>query len=158
MRTTISLSCVLAIGALTAGCASSPRAQAAPGVYVSMLRVLPEENGQRAFGVTLLLRNPNAEPVALRSVDFSIRLGPGGFVEGTIGELTIVPPLSDTQVRTIVSSEFVGSVSNLLAFLQGPESVLPYELDGTMWLDTRPPHDLRFQREGQVPFAMSAVP
>ena len=158
MRITIVLITLLAAGSTIAGCATSPRAQTAPEVYVSMLRVLPEENGQRNFGVTLLLRNPNAQPVELRNVDFSIRLGPAGFLEGQIAAPTLVPPLGDISVQTTVSSEFMTSVSSLVTFLQGPESALPYQVQGTMWLATLPPRDLRFARDGQVPLAMSAAP
>ena len=144
-------------GAL-AGCASSPRAQTVPEVHVSTLRLLPQTDGQRSFGVTLLVRNPNIEPVDVRTVEFSIRLGPGGFLRGRIDEPTTVPALDEVRVRTTVSGEFVTSTANLMSFLRGPESALPYEIEGTIWLDLRPPRDLRFEREGAVPLAMSAAP
>jgi hypothetical protein len=130
----------------------------APEVHVSSLRLLPQSGGQQQIGVTLLLRNPNEDPVELNSIDFSIRLGTEGFVEGTIDNPGVVPALDDLRVRTTVSSEFVSSVSRLISFLQGPESALPYELNGTMWLATRPPRNLRYSREGRVPLAMSAGP
>ena len=158
MRTTITLLGLCVAGLVTAGCAGSPRGQAAPEVYVSMLRLLPEENGRRPFGVTLLLRNPNPDPVELRSVDFSIRLGPAGFLEGSIAAPAALPPLGDARLQTTVSSEFVASVSNLISFLQGPRNALPYTVEGTMRMDTRPPRDLRFEREGEVPLAISAAP
>jgi hypothetical protein len=144
--------------ALLAGCASSPRAQSAPEVHVATLRLLPESDGARTFGVTLLLRNPNIEPLTVRSVNFSIRLGPGGFLDGRIDEPTLIPALDEARMRVTVSGEFVTSTASLLSFLRGPQSALPYEIDGTLWLDTRPPRDLRFSREGEVPLAMSAAP
>jgi LEA14-like dessication related protein len=125
---------------------------------VSSLRLLPETNGQRQFGVTLLLRNPNENPLEIDSIDFSIRLGSEGFVEGTIDEAATVPALGELRVRTTVSSEFVSSVSRLISFLQGPQSALPYAVSGTVWLDTRPRRDHRFAREGTVPLAISATP
>jgi hypothetical protein len=45
-----------------------------------------------------------------------------------------------------------------MEFLRGPESALPYEATGTVWLDTVPRRNLRFEREGQVPLAISATP
>ena len=155
MRKTI----LVIISVLTAaGCASSPRSQEAPEVHVSTLRLLPAPDGQRDFGVTLLLRNPNEYIVEVDSIDFSIRLGSEGFLEGTIDNVGAVPALDDLRVRTTVSGEYVSSVSRLMEFLRGPESALPYEATGTIWLDTRPRRNLRFEREGQVPLAISATP
>ena len=88
----------------------------------------------------------------------SIRLGSEGFLEGTIDNVGAVPALDDLRVRTTVSGEYVSSVSRLMEFLRGPESALPYEATGTIWLDTRPRRNLRFEREGQVPLAISATP
>ncbi len=150
---------LLIIGLLvTAGCASSPRSMEPPEVHVSTLRLLPVENGQRDFGVTLLLRNPNENPMALSSIDFTIRLATEGFLEGSIDDPVVIPALGDLRVRTTVSGEFVSSVSRLVEFLRGPESALPYEASGTIWLDTRPRRDLRFERDGRVPLAISATP
>jgi hypothetical protein len=143
---------------MAAGCASSPRSMEPPELYVSQLRLLPAADGNRQISVTLLLRNLNENPVELDSIDFSIRLGSEGFVEGTIDAPGSVPALSDLRVRTTVSSEFVSSVSRLISFLQGPESALPYEATGTIWLDTRPRRNLRFERVGSVPLAISATP
>jgi hypothetical protein len=143
---------------MAVSCASSPRALEPPEVYVSSLRLLPDRNGQREMGVTLVLRNPNENPVELDAIDFSIRLGSEGFLEGSVNEIGSVPALGDLRVRTTVSGEFVSSASRLIAFLQGPESALPYEAEGTIWLDTRPRRDLRFEREGRVPLAISATP
>ena len=157
-RKALSLAGSLIAIVLAGSCASTPRAQETLQVYVSMLRVLPEVGGQRPYGVTLLLRNSDIDPVELGSIDFSIRLGPGGFLDGTIDVPTTVPALDDVSVTATVSGEFVPSVASLLGFLQGAESALPYELEGTAWLDTRPRRELHFEREGRVPLAMSAVP
>jgi hypothetical protein len=155
MRKTI----LLIICMLTAaGCASSPRSQEAPEVFVSTLRLLPAQEGQRDFGVTLLLRNPNEYVVEVDSVDFSIRLGSEGFLEGRIDNVGAVPALDEIRVRTTVSGEYVSSASRLMEFLRGPQSALPYEATGTIWLDTRPRRNLRFDREGEVPLAVSATP
>lgn len=155
MRNILTLTLVVL---LIAGCAGSPRSMDPPEVFVSTLRLLPESDGSRQVAVTLLLRNPNENPVAVDSVDFTIRLATEGFIEGTIDEAGSVPALGDLRVRTTVSSEFVSSVSRLMSFLQGPESALPYEASGTIWLDTRPRRDLRFSAEGRVPLAISASP
>jgi hypothetical protein len=158
MRFFVSSSLLPLVCCLLGACASSPRSLAAPEVYVSTLRVLPDEDGRRLLGVTLLLRNTNAQPVELRSIDFSVRLGSEGFFDGSIAVPTTVPASGDVRVQTTVSAEFVSSVSRLVSFLQGPESTLPYAAEGTLWLDTRPPRDLRFAQEGRVPLAMSATP
>ena len=155
MRNKITL---ILVGLMTFGCANSPRSMEAPEVFVSTLRLLPAGDGPREVGITLLLRNPNESPIELDSIEFNIRLGSEGFLEGIVADPGSVPALGDLRVRTTASSEFISSVSRLISFLQGPESALPYELTGTIWLDTRPRRDLRFAREGRVPLAISAEP
>ena len=149
---------LLLITLVAAACASSPRSQEVPEVYVSTLRLLPPGDGPREVGITFLLRNPNETPVELDSIEFNIRLGSEGFLEGVVEDPGIVPALGDLRVRTSASSEFISSVSRLTSFLQGPESALPYAATGTIWLDTRPRRNLRFEREGRVPLAISATP
>lgn len=155
MRTIYSL---LLVALITAGCASSPRSQEAPEVYVSTLRVLPPGDGPREIGITFLLRNPNEYPVELDSIEYNVRIGSEGFLEGVVENPGIVPALGDLRVRTTASSEFISSVSRLTSFLQGPESALPYTATGTIWLDTRPRRNLRFEQEGRAPLAISATP
>ena len=149
---------VLVVGLMAFGCANSPRSMEAPEVFVSTLRLLPAGDGTGEVGITLLLRNPNEAPVELESIEYNIRLGSEGFLEGVVEDPGTVPALGDLRVRTTTSSEFISSVSRLISFLQGPESALPYEASGTIWLDTRPRRNLRFDREGRVPLAISATP
>ena len=146
------------VGLIAFGCANSPRSAEAPEVFVSTLRLLPASDGPGEVGITLLLRNPNDAPVELESIEYNIRLGSEGFLEGVVEDPGTVPALGDLRVRTTTSSEFISSVSRLISFLQGPESALPYEASGTIWLDTRPRRNLRFDREGRVPLAISATP
>lgn len=155
MRNAITLICTVM---MAMGCAGSPRSMEPPEIFVSTLRLLPEADGTRQMGVTFLLRNPNENPVELDSINFSIRLGSEGFLEGVVEDAGTVPALGDLRVRTTVSTEYVSAVSRLLSFLQGPESALPYVATGTIWLDTRPRRNLRFEREGSVPLAISATP
>lgn len=155
MRNTMTLICTVL---MAIGCASSPRSMEPPEIFVSTLRLLPEADSGGQMGVTFLLRNPNENPVELDSIDFQIRLGSEGFLEGVVENPGTVPALGDLRVRTTVSTEFVSAVSRLVSFLQGPESALPYEATGTIWLDTRPRRNLRFAREGRVPLAISATP
>ena len=158
MRASIAVTLISALCMALAACASSPRSLAAPEVQLSALRVLPEDGGPRRLGVSLLLRNPNSEPVALSSIDFSVRLGSEGFFDGRIDMPSTVPALGEARLQTTVSAEFVSSVSRLISFVQGADSTLPYALEGRLWFDTRPPLDRRFAYEGRVPLAMSATP
>jgi len=139
-----------------AACTSISASTEIPVVRVSDITILPEENGRSDFEVTLLVSNPNAEAIELSSIDFSIRLAGEGFVEGVITAPGTLAPASDTRVRGRVSSEFVSSISRLVAYLQGAESTLPYELEGTLYRATRPPRPMRFSGSGRTPLIMSA--
>lgn len=137
-------------------CATGPLALEPPTVLVSGLTLLPMQDGKRNFTVSLLVTNSNDVLLELSHVDFTIRLGGEGFVEGRVNAPPSLPPGEQVRMRTDVATDFVSSVSRLTAYLQGPESTLPYEANGQCVLASRPPRFLSFTSSGQVPLIMSS--
>lgn len=149
----------LCAGGMLAGltaCVAGPGSVQTPIVTVADIRLLPSAEGTRDFIVTLFVVNPNDEALELSHVDFMVRLGTEGFVEGRISNPPLLPASGQVRMRTQVGTEFVSSVSRLMAFVQGDQSTLPYEAEGDVVLNTRPPRSLPFTASGRTPLIMSA--
>lgn len=146
------------IAVVVLGCAplASPHAQrgiVAPRVTVQSVEPLPGSPGQR-FRIALLVDNTNTEPLALKAIEFKLRLADQGIIDGRTGPL-VIEALDRQTVTLEVGSEIVSSVSRLLSFVQGPENALPYEIYGTVELDRRFREPLPFSASGQVPLVMT---
>ena len=147
---------VLAVlGVLQQGCASSPQGLVAPRLSVQTLVPLSIGVGGQGFRVTVLVDNPNTEPLAIKGIEFKLRLADQGILDGnSVAPMTV--QALDRQTMTLeLRSDIVSSLSRLLAFVQGPANALPYELYGTVTLDRRLPNTFVFNVTGEVPIAVT---
>jgi LEA14-like dessication related protein len=146
----------LLAAALLSACSSLGGTDVTPTVRVMDLTLVPREGGGRDFVVALELDNLSAEPVELSGIEFTVRVGGEGFLQGVVAEPVTVPALDRVRVRAPASSEFISSISRLVAYLQGPESTLEYSIEGVLYTTSRPPRQLRFDGAGRTPLMMSA--
>jgi LEA14-like dessication related protein len=146
-----SLAAVFFCSALGIACTTVPLSADTPAVEVDGITLLESTDAGQRFLVTLVLKNPNSDPLVFRSIEFDLRLAGEGFIEGRTSDVIIVDANGERTIRVDVRSEFVSSISRLAAYLQGPESTLPYQIDGDLMLDTRPPRTMRFDASGRTP-------
>ena len=137
------------------GCASANNDFAAPRITVQNLTALPATAGQSRFRVSVLVDNPNPEPLVIRDLEFKLRLADQGILDGHSTTALTVAALDRATLTLELRSEIISSVSRLLAFVQGPENALPYEIYGRVILDRALKEPLPFSASGQVPLAMS---
>ncbi len=152
---TLTLLTVVSAGLLTA-CSSVPFSVDTPAVGIRSLSLLESTDESQRFLVELALANPNDFPISIQGIRFNLRVAGEGFIDGRTSNLVSIPANGELTVRVDVRSEFVSSVSRLMAYLRGPESTLPYEIEGELELDTRPPRYLRFDAEGSTPLLIVA--
>jgi hypothetical protein len=145
----------LALVVLAAGC-SSTSTLAPPRVELTGITALSPAASSQRFRVSLLLTNPNSEPLPIDKLQFSVRLAGEGRLEGDWGALTLAPQNTET-LSVEVPGDLVSSLSRLMSLLQGPESGLPYELVGTVTLARARQNYVPFNSAGQVPLATSAA-
>jgi LEA14-like dessication related protein len=137
-------------------CSSIGGADVTPAVRVMDFNLVPRDDGGRDFIVALEVDNLGAEPIRLSGIEFTVRVGGEGFLQGVVAEPVIVPALDRVRVRARTSSEFISSVSRLITYLQGPESTLEYSIEGVLHTASRPPRQMRFDGMGRAPLMMSA--
>ena len=138
------------------GCSSVPFSLDTPRIEITSLSLLDANADGQRFLVTLQLSNPNDFIVTIQGLSFNLRLVGEGFIDGQANEIVTLPANGESTVRVDLRSEFVSSVSRLMAYLQGPESTLPYDIQGELALDTRPPRYLRFEGTGRTPLLIVA--
>jgi LEA14-like dessication related protein len=144
----------LALGAVEAGCSAAPRV-APPRVTLKSL-VAYSSPGQQRFRVTLVIDNLNTDPLAIRDIEFKLRLANEGIIDGRALTPVTVGALEQATLTLELTSDLISSLSRLLAFVQGPENTIPYEIYGTITLDRRRLNPLHFSNTGQIPLAMSS--
>ena len=156
MRLASAIIAVVVLAGVPLGCSQAQRGLAAPRITVQNIEPLPPSAGQQRFRVALLVDNMNTDALELRAIDFKLRLADQGIIDGRTGPL-VIEALDRQTVTVEVGSEIVSSVSRLLAFVQGPENALPYEIYGTVELDRRFREPLPFSAKGEVPLVMTGA-
>ena len=142
-----------ALIALQLACSATSRSIQPPRVELVGLSVL--QPSQR-FRVSLLLTNPNAEPVPIEELRFSVRLAGEGRLTGNSSGPLIVPAQGEETLRVEVEGDMISSVSRLISLVQGPRGTLQYEIVGDMTTDRRSRNSFPFDSSGQVPLSTTA--
>jgi len=146
---------VAVLGLVAIGCASAQRGLSAPRITVQSLEPLSSSGGQTRFRVSLLVDNQNTEPLRIRGIEFKLRLADQGIIDGSAAAPMTIEALDRRTVTLDLGSEILSSLSRLMAFVQGPENALPYEIYGEVYLERRSRQPLQFNTRGQVPLVMT---
>lgn len=156
MRAIAAFVIVVLLGAAPVGDALAQRGGAPPRITVQNLEALPPSAGQQRFRVKLLIDNPNTEPMRVRGIDFKLRLADEGIVDGQASGDLVVEALDQQTLDLEVGSDIVSSLSRLLAFVEGPDNTLTYEIYGIVTVDRRL-RQMQFSSRGQVPLVTPAA-
>jgi LEA14-like dessication related protein len=145
------LLCALIV--LQVACSGTSRSIQPPRVELIGLSVL--QPSQR-FRVSLLVSNPNAEPVPIEELRFSVRLAGEGRLNGNSSAPLTVAAFGQETLRVDVDADMVSSVSRLISLVQGPQSTLQFEIVGDLTTDRRGRNSFTFTASGQVPLSATA--
>jgi hypothetical protein len=136
------------------GTAAKRQTLVPPLITVQNIVALSSSTPQR-FRITLLIDNVNTEPLAIRVIDFKLRLASEGIIDGRSNVALSVDALHQERLTLELSSDIVSSLSRLMSFVQGPGDALPYEIYGRLTLERRMQKELPFATKGEAPLAMS---
>ncbi len=153
MRIVKALVLLAVLGLTLPGSAAKRQPLLPPQITVQSIVALAASTPQR-FRITLLIDNVNTEPLAIRAVDFKLRLANEGIIDGRTSTPITVEGLHQETLTLELGSDIVSSLSRLMAFVQGPESAIPYEIYGRVTLNRRMLKELPFATMGAVPLAM----
>jgi hypothetical protein len=156
MRIVTTFIAAVLLGSAPLGTSLAQRGMAAPHVAVTSLEPLPRVGAEQRFRVVFRVDNLNTEPLKLRGIEFSLRLAHQGLLDGRLPAMTI--EALDQQVVTLeLRSDLIASASQLLAFVDGPENTLPYEMVCKVTFERKKIDPVNFSTEGSVPVVVTGV-
>ena len=134
-----------------AGCAGVPLGADPPAVELVNLTLLEATPDEQHYALTFLIENPNAEPIPVLEIVYSVRLAGQGYLNGRSPTSATVPGSGRQTVRVDLKTSGVVSASRLASFVQGPDDSLPYELSGELVIGGAPPPPPPLARAGGGP-------
>lgn len=155
MRILMALLAVVVLGGAPVGSSFAQRGLVAPRITVQSLEPLPASAGQQRFRLSLLIDNGNTEPLAIRDIEFKLRLADQGIIDGRLAAPLRIEALHQHTLTLELGSDIVSSLSRLLSFVEGPENTLAYEIYGSVKLDRRLREPLPFSARGEAPLVMT---
>jgi len=154
MRIVAAFIAVLLLGTAPIGNALAQRL-VAPQIIVQSVEPMKSSVGEQRFRVNLLIDNPNTEPLAIRNIEFKLRLADEGIIDGFLPAPILVEALHQQVLALELGSEIISSLSRLMSFVEGPENLLPYEIYGTVTLDRTVRDPFRFNARGETPLVLA---
>jgi len=155
MRIAIGLLVLALLGGATSVSAAKRPPIVPPRITVQNVEALSSTTPQR-FHVTIIIDNVNTEPVTIKKLEFKLRLADEGIIDGAVPPLT-VEALDRRELTLELSSDIISSLSRLLSFVQGPDSLLPYEIYGRVTLTRGLQKDSAVGAKGLVPLTVSGA-
>jgi LEA14-like dessication related protein len=149
------VACAAILGCLVVGCAGVPLGADPPEVELVNLTVLESTADEQHFALTFLISNPNAEPIPVEEIRYSVRLAGQGYLNGRSPTTVTLAGSGRQTLRVDLETDGVVSAARLSSFAQGPDNALSYELSGDIVIGGQPPRTLPFAASGDVPFAVS---
>ena len=155
MRIVAAFIAVILLGSALIGDAVAQRGLVAPRIVVQNVEPMKSSVGEQRFRVNLLIDNPNTEPLAIRNIEFKLRLADEGIIDGFLPAPILVEALHQQTLALELGSEIISSLSRLMSFVEGPENLLPYEIYGTVTLDRTVRDPFRFNARGETPLVLA---
>ncbi|HEX7237380.1 MAG TPA: hypothetical protein VF405_10500 [Gammaproteobacteria bacterium] len=153
MRIVTAFIALVLLGSAPFGASLAQRGMTPPHVTVQSLEPLPKAGTDQRFRVVFRVDNLNEDPMKLRGIEVSLRLAHQGLLDGRLPAMTI-EALDHREVSLELRSDLIASASQLLAFVEGPENTLPYEMVCKVTYERGRLDPVNFSTEGAVPVVM----
>ena len=146
---------IISLGSALSGEALAQRGLVAPRMVIQSVEPMKSTVGEQRFRINLLIDNPNTEPLAIKNIEFKLRLADEGIIDGYLPAPILVEALHQQTLALELGSELISSLSRLMSFVEGPENMLPYEFYGTVTLDRSVRDPFRFSLRGETPLMLT---
>ena len=103
------LAAILAFGLLQ-GCAGFSPGYETPTVTINSFRTVPSETGLPNFEIGLRVINPNADPLPLRGVAYTVTLNDRELITGVASELPTIEGYSQGDVVLTATPNLIAGI------------------------------------------------
>lgn len=141
-------------GAL-AGCATIDPDYEPPSVTVSSVRAIPVPGGLPNFEVGLRVLNPNATPLELRGMSFSISLDGHKVIRGVGNELPVIEPYGAGDFKVTASANILAGIRFISGLANAAGDSVDYELKAKLDVGALRPA-IRIRDSGEISLGSGA--
>ncbi len=128
-RRTFRLSMVALLAALLSSCALLDPAYEKPAVHLVKIEPLSSRGLEQRFHVDLKIINPNRSGLSVSGMSYTLRLNGEKVVKGVAGQISEIPPYSETVVQVEASTNILAGLRLIASLLNKPDRELHYELE-----------------------------
>lgn len=131
-RPAVSFLLLLLLTTLT-GCAGLGPEREPPRVNLQSFRMVPIEGvGMPGFEFGLQIINPNAEPLRLQGIAYSIRLDGQRLIDGVANELPVIEGYSQAIVTLQAGVNMLGGIRLLSRLMNTPQTHWEFEFEAKL--------------------------
>ena len=152
MYKSISVTILICIFAILAGCAGLKSEFKEPTISVTYFRALPSNGMAPRFEIGLHVANPNRFALALAGVSYTVRIEGREVLNGVANDLPEIEAYGEGDITLVATADLFNSISLLAELIRQPQDTFVYELDALLDLGGIYPN-LTINKKGQVSLA-----
>lgn len=123
---------LVALSAGLAACTAMRPGYESPTVTVNSFRTLPSESALPSFEIGLQVINPNASPLTLRGVAYTISLEGHELIKGVGNELPVIEAYGQGQFTVTASANLFAGIRLISDLMRGPKDSFSYEFEAKL--------------------------
>ncbi|MGD8498377.1 MAG: LEA type 2 family protein [Chromatiales bacterium] len=104
---------------------------------------------EQRFHLELRLQNPNAYPLPLAGMEYTIELNGERFADGVSNDRVTIPEFGEALIAVDVSSDLASLLRQLYRLQRGEQPTLSYRLHGSVGIVDQA-FKLPFERSGEI--------
>lgn len=117
---------------ILAGCAVLQNALEKPDLSVTSINLQPIKGMEATFNIGLRVSNPNAVPLPLAGMAYTLNLEGFEVIKGVANDLSTISAYSEKEFTVSASTNLLQSIRLLSKYINAPKGSLDYSLDAEL--------------------------
>lgn len=117
---------------ILAGCTGMRPGYDTPTVTLSSFKAIPSEGGLPAFEIGLRVINPNAEPLELRGVAYTISIEGHEIIKGVGNDLPVIDGYGEGEFKLTAAANLFAGIRLITDLMRSDRSTFRYEFEAKL--------------------------